>query len=261
VPRITGGQLVQQEGKTMQNVTIEEFIRLAPQMAHRIRDELSIMQTAADFLINDGSIPTDARDKIALLKAHLGNIAVLAGQFLIITGNETNQLTVLNIREVISQLASLLQRLLDERNQLQIAIDPNLWPIKADLSQFEGLLCSLTANARDAMPSGGRLCIKATNVPKTECATKPEIRKNAADYVLVEVADTGVGIGKDIIDRIFEPFFTTKGPGCGFGLPKVYAAIKKISGYIFVESEVGKGTIFRIYIPRHVPSMVDQSHT
>jgi hypothetical protein len=97
-------------------------------MAHRIRDELSIMQTAADFLINDGSIPTDARDKIALLKAHLGNIAVLAGQFLIITGNETNQLTVLNIREVISQLASLLQRLLDERNQLQIAMDPDLWP-------------------------------------------------------------------------------------------------------------------------------------
>ena len=244
----------------MQNATMDEFIRLAPQMAHSIRDELSILQTAADYLINDKSIPTEARDKITLLKAHLGNIAGLARQFLIITGNDTNQLTVLDVGEVISQLASLLQRLVGERNKLEIVIDPDLWPIKADLAQLEESFCSLTANARDAMPSGGRVRISATNMTKAECETKLETRQIAADYVLIEMADTGVGIRKEIVDRIFEPFFTTKGPGCGFGLAKVYAAIKKISGYIFVESELGKGTIFRIYIPRHVPIMVGQSH-
>jgi signal transduction histidine kinase len=161
----------------MQNVTMDEFILLAPQMAHSIRDELSIMQTAADYLINDKTIPVEARDKIALLKGHLGNIAGLARQFLMVTGNELNQLTVLDVGKVISQLASLLQRLVGERNQLQIVIDPDLWPIKADLNQFEHLFCSLTANARDAMPNGGHLRISATNITKAECATKPEIRK------------------------------------------------------------------------------------
>ena len=245
----------------MQNVTIEEFIRVAPQMAHRVRDEISILQTAADYLINDKSIPPEARDKIALLKGHLGSVAGFARQFLIVTGNESNQLTVLDVGDVIFQLTPLLQRLVHERNQLQITIAPDLWRIKANLIQFEELFFSLTANARDAMPSGGRVLISATNVTKAECETKPESRQIAADYVLIEVADTGVGIGKDVIDRIFEPFFNTKGPGCGFGLAKVYGRIKKINGRITVESELGKGTIFRIYIPRHVPIMVDQSHT
>jgi len=245
----------------MQYVTTEEFIRLAPQMAHRIRDEITILQTAADYLINDQTIPAEARDKVTLLKGHLGSVAGLARQFLILTDNESNQLTVLDVGKVISQLASLLQRLVGERNQLQIVVDPDLWPIKADANQFEDLFCSLTANAREAMPGNGRLRISATNMTKAECETKPETRTIAADYLLIEVADTGVGIRKDIIDRIFEPFFTTKGPGCGFSLAKVYGAIKKSNGHIMVESDVGKGTIFRIYIPRHVPVMVDQSHT
>jgi two-component system cell cycle sensor histidine kinase/response regulator CckA len=258
VPRISGGLLVPQEGTPMQNATMEEFIRLAPQMAHRIRDEISILQTATDYLINDRTIPAEARDKIALIKGHLGSVAGLARQFLIVTGTETNQLKVLHVGEVISQLTSLLQRLVGELNQLQIVMAPDLWPIKADLNQLEDSFCALTANARDAMPSGGCLRISATNISKAEYETKPQTREIAADYVLIEVADTGVGIGKDIIDRIFEPFFTTKGPGCGFGLAKVYAAIKKNNGDIMVESDVGKGTTFRIYIPRHVP-MVDQS--
>jgi two-component system cell cycle sensor histidine kinase/response regulator CckA len=128
---------------------------------------------------------------------------------LIITGNELNQLKVLDVGEVISQLASVLQRLIGERNQLQIVIDPNLWQLKADLIQLEELFFSLTANARDAMPNGGTFRISATNGTKVECETKTEARQIDADYVLIEVADTGVGIRKEIIDRIFEPFFTT----------------------------------------------------
>lgn len=244
----------------MQYVTTDEFMRLAPQMAHRIRDEISILQTAADYLINDQTIPAQARDKITLLKGHLGSVAGIARQFLILTDNESNQLTVLDVGEVISQLTPLLQRLVDERHQLQIVLAPDLWPIKADLMQFEELFCALIANARDAMPIGGTFSISATNMTKAECETKPETTTIAADYVLIKVADTGHGIGKDIIDRIFEPFFTTKRPGCGFGLAKVYATIKKINGHIMVESDIARGAIFRIYIPRHVPIMVDQSH-
>lgn len=233
----------------MQYVTMDEFIRLAPQMAHRVRDEISILETAADYLINDQTIPAQARDKIALLKGHLGSVAGLARQFLVLTDNESSQLTVLDVAEVISQLTPLLRRLVDEHHQLQIVMAPDLWPIKADLDQFEDLFTALIANARDAMPNGGTFRITATNMTKAECETKPQTRTIAADYVLIEVADTGVGIGKDIVDRIFEPFFTTKGPGCGFGLAKVYGTIKRINGHIMVESDVGKGTTFLIFLP------------
>jgi two-component system cell cycle sensor histidine kinase/response regulator CckA len=245
----------------MQNATTEEIVRLAPRMAEKIRDEVSVIQTATDFLINDKSISAEARNKIATIKGYLRLVAVTAGQFLIITGTEGSYLTVLDIRDVLSQLTSVLQRLLDDGVQLQMALDPDLWPIKAGVSQFEQIFLVLAVNAREAMPSGGNLRIRATNITKAECEINHQSVAIAADYVLIEVADTGVGIPKDNMDRIFEPFFSTKGPGCGFGLAIVYATIKKINGQIVVKSEVGKGTTFRIYLPRHVPIIIDQSQT
>ena len=153
----------------MQYVTTEEFIRLAPEMAHRIRYEISVLQTAADYLIHDQTIPAQARDKITLLKGHLSSVAGIARQFLILTDNESNQLTVLDVGDVISQLTPLLQRLVDEHHQLQIVMASDLWPIRADLIQFEELFCALIANARDAMPIGGTFRISATNMTKAEC--------------------------------------------------------------------------------------------
>jgi two-component system, cell cycle sensor histidine kinase and response regulator CckA len=237
----------------MQDTNMQELVRLAPRMAHHIRDELSIIQTATDLLISNKSIPAEARDDIALIKGYLGHVAGLARQFLIITGTEGSHLTVFDIRDVLSQLTSLLQRLLGERNQLQMAFDPDLWPIKADEEQFEQIFAVLAVNAREAMPNGGSLRIRVSNITKSECEAKPELLITAGDYVLVEVADTGVGIPKGNVDRILEPFFTTRGPGCGFGLATVCSTIKKINGHMIVKSEVGKGTTFRIFLPRHVP--------
>jgi two-component system cell cycle sensor histidine kinase/response regulator CckA len=125
---------------------------------------------------------------------------------------------------------------------------------------LEEIFVTLAVNAREAMPNGGSLRIRAANITKSECEAKSELRAIAADYVLVEVADTGVGIQKGNVDRIFEPFFTTKGPGCGFGLATVYDTIKKLNGHIIVDSEVGRGAVSRIFVPRHVPTIVDQSH-
>ena len=236
----------------MHDTKAQETVRLAPRMAHRIRDELSIFETAMDLLINDKSISSEAYDKITLIKGRLSHVAGFATQFIQTTGTEGSHLTVFDLRDVLCQLTSLLQRLLDEGVQLQMALDQDVWPIKADEWQFEEILLILAVNAKEAMPNGGSLRIRAANITKSECEAKPELLTIASDYALVEVADTGVGIPKDNVDRIYEPFFTTKGSGCGFGLATVYHMIKKMNGHIIVESEVGRGTTFQIFLPRHV---------
>jgi two-component system cell cycle sensor histidine kinase/response regulator CckA len=168
----------------------QELVRLAPRMAENVRDELSVIQTATDLLINDKSVSAEAREKIATIKAYIGHAADTARAFLIITGTEGSHLTVFDIRDVLSELNSLLQRLLGEGNQLQMVLDRDLWPIKAGEQQFEQIFLVLAFNAREAMPNGGSLRIRATNITKSECEEKPELLPIAADYVLVEVSDT-----------------------------------------------------------------------
>ena len=148
----------------------------------------------------------------------------------------------------------LLRRLIGENVTLDVVHGRDLWPVKADLSQFEQVIVNLAVNARDAMPDGGRLTVRTMNV------TAPDAEKfnfkgmPAADYVLVEVSDSGTGIAPDILDKIFEPFFSTKevGKGTGLGLSTVYGIIKQTGGFIYPESELGTGTRFRIFLPRHV---------
>jgi two-component system, cell cycle sensor histidine kinase and response regulator CckA len=130
-----------------------------------------------------------------------------------------------------------------------------VWPVKADLSQFEQVIVNLAVNARDAMPNGGKLTVRASNITQADTRKFEGWSLPAGDYVVVEVADTGTGIAPEIIDRIFEPFFSTKevGKGTGLGLSTVYGIIKQTGGFIYPESEVGKGTVFRILLPRHTP--------
>ena len=128
--------------------------------------------------------------------------------------------------------------------------------MKADISQFEQVIVNLAVNARDAMPDGGKLTVRTANVTAAECAQYAAKGMPAADYVLVEVVDTGTGIPPEIIDKIFEPFFSTKevGKGTGLGLSTVYGIVKQTGGFIYPDSAIGKGTTFRIFLPRHVPS-------
>ncbi|MGH7935795.1 MAG: response regulator, partial [Chthoniobacterales bacterium] len=132
----------------------------------------------------------------------------------------------------------------------------DLWPVRADLNQFEQSIVNLAVNARDAMPNGGALSIRTRNVTREECAEFGEKLLVPADYVLVEVADTGEGIAPNLLDKIFEPFFTTKevGKGTGLGLAMVYGIVKQTGGYVFCESTVGVGTAFRILLPRYIPT-------
>jgi two-component system, cell cycle sensor histidine kinase and response regulator CckA len=132
----------------------------------------------------------------------------------------------------------------------------DLWPVKADIHQFEHVIMNLAVNARDAMPLGGKLTLRTSNVSVGEGAPHRHKDMPAGDYVMVEVEDTGSGIAPEIIDKIFDPFYTTKdvGKGTGLGLSTVYGIVKQTGGFIYVESEVGKGAIFRIFLSRHVPA-------
>jgi two-component system cell cycle sensor histidine kinase/response regulator CckA len=153
----------------------------------------------------------------------------------------------------------VLRRLIGEKIDLQVVHGRDLWPVKVDNLQFEQVIMNLAVNARDAMPEGGRLQLRSANVTAPECARFHAKGMPAADYVLVEVIDTGTGIPEPIRDRIFEPFFSTKevGKGTGLGLSTVYGIIKQTGGFIYVESVEHEGTTFRIFLPRYVGSAQD----
>ena len=153
----------------------------------------------------------------------------------------------------------LLRRLIGENVVLDVPQVRDLWAVKTDVGQFEQVIINLAVNARDAMPLGGRLTLRTSNVGVGEGALQRHKDMPAADYVLVEVEDTGSGIAPEIIDKIFDPFYTTKdvGKGTGLGLSTVYGVVKQTGGFIYVESEVGKGTVFRIFLPRYVPTADD----
>jgi two-component system cell cycle sensor histidine kinase/response regulator CckA len=149
----------------------------------------------------------------------------------------------------------LVDRLLSGTNvKLDVEYGRDLWPVKTDLSQFEQVLINLCVNARDAMPQGGKLTLRTKNVTANEVAAFNYSYMPNEDMVLVEVSDNGTGIAPEIMDKIFEPFFTTKevGKGTGLGLAMVYGIVKQSGGYIQPESEIGKGTTFRVFLPRHI---------
>src|SRR6188508_3708112 len=136
---------------------------------------------------------------------------------------------VLDLGETLSDLGMLLKRLIGEKVALEIVHGRDLWPVKVDISQFEQVIVNLVVNARDAMPDGGKLTVRTMNVAADECARYDYKGMPKADYVLVEVSDTGTGIPPEIIDKIFEPFFTTQevGKGTGLGLSTVYGIVKQ----------------------------------
>jgi two-component system cell cycle sensor histidine kinase/response regulator CckA len=230
--------------------------KLAGGIAHDFNNLLTSIIMAADFLL-DAHKPSDPsfRD-INQIKQDANRAASLVRHLLAFSRRQPQHLEVLDLGEVLSELSALLRRLIGERTTLGPVERPgDLWAVKADQSQFEQVIVNLAVNARDAMPDGGKLMLRATNVTAAESRHLAAKSVPAGEYVLVEVSDTGTGIRPDIIDHIFEPFFSTKevGKGTGLGLSTVYGIVKQTGGFIYPDSTIGKGTTFRIFLPRHVP--------
>ena len=242
------------ENHIQQQQKMELVGQLAGGIAHDFNNVLSAIMMATDFLLNAHK-PTDPSFKdIMQIKQNANRAAALVRQLLAFSRKQTLRPQVLDLGETLSDLGMLLKRLIGEKVALEIVHGRDLWPVKVDISQFEQVIVNLVVNARDAMPDGGKLTMRTMNVTADECAKYDYKGMPKADYVLVEVSDTGTGIPSEIIDKIFEPFFTTKevGKGTGLGLSTVYGIVKQTGGFIYADSETG-WTSFRIFLPRHVP--------
>ncbi|MCG6121958.1 MAG: response regulator [Microvirga sp.] len=230
--------------------------QLAGGVAHDFNNVLQAIIGYSDLLLANHRQTDPAFQDIMQIKQNANRAASLVRQLLAFSRRQTLRPEVLDLREAVSDLYLLLKRLLGERVELDLRHGRDLWPIRADVHQLEQVIVNLAVNARDAMPDGGKLTIRTANVDAAEAGGLALTGMPAADYVVIEVGDTGSGIPPDVMDKIFEPFFTTKeiGKGTGLGLSTVFGIVKQSGGFIYVDSEVGKGTSFRVFLPRHVPS-------
>ncbi|MDR3486734.1 MAG: response regulator [Bradyrhizobium sp.] len=241
------------ENQINQSQKMDMVGQLAGGIAHDFNNVLSAIMMANDFLLNAHK-PTDPSfQDIMQIKQNATRAATLVRQLLAFSRRQTLRPQVLDLGDALSDLTMLLRRLIGEKVKLDLVHGRDLWPVKVDVSQFEQVIVNLAVNARDAMPDGGKLTVRTANVTSEEAARLSYKGMPAADYVRIDVADTGSGIAPDIVDKIFEPFFSTKevGKGTGLGLSTVYGIVKQTGGFVYVDSEAGKGTAFHIFLPRH----------
>jgi two-component system, cell cycle sensor histidine kinase and response regulator CckA len=241
------------EIKFAQSQKMQAVGQLAGGVAHDFNNLLTVIIGNSEFLLMRHQAGDPSFKEINEIHQNALRAATLVGQLLAFSRKQTMQPKVLMVRDVVGELALMLRRLLREGLELKQEHGADLWPVHADEAQLSNAIINLVVNARDAMPNGGTVTIRTAN----ETAESPVALGTAimppGEYVCIEVADTGTGIPPEIVGKIFDPFFTTKpvGQGTGLGLATVYGIVKQTGGFINVESEVGHGTTFRIWLPRH----------
>ncbi len=245
------------EGQMAQSQKMQAVGQLAGGIAHDFNNVLTAIIMASDLLLTNHRPSDPSFPDIMNIKQNANRAASLVRQLLAFSRKQTLRPEVLNLTDVLADLRMLLARLVGNSIKLKVDHGRDLWPVKVDIGQFEQVVVNLAVNARDAMPDGGDLTVRTKNVTAEETKAFGYREMVAVDYVLVEIEDTGSGIEPDVLKKIFEPFFTTKevGKGTGLGLSMVYGIIKQTGGFIYCDSEVGKGTVFRIFLPRHVPEL------
>lgn len=247
------------EAQMAQSQKMQAVGQLAGGIAHDFNNVLTAIIMASDLLLTNHRPSDPSFPDIMNIKQNANRAASLVRQLLAFSRRQTLRPEVLNLTDVLADLRMLLSRLVGNEIKLSIEHGRDLWPVKADIGQFEQVVVNLAVNARDAMPDGGKLAIRTRNVTADDCASFNYRELVAADYVVVEIEDQGTGIPPEAQKKIFEPFFTTKevGKGTGLGLSMVYGIVKQTGGFIFCDSEVGEGTTFRIFLPRHVPAAAE----
>ncbi|MFA5897957.1 MAG: response regulator [Hyphomicrobium sp.] len=241
------------EARFAQSQKMEVVGKLAGGIAHDFNNMLTAILGFSDMLLGQHRRTDVAYKDIKNIQASANRAAELVRKLLALARQQTLQNEVINLADVLTDQFNMLKGYLGEKSELRISTAPDLWNVKVDQHEFEQALFNLITNSKDAMSDGGTLTIRARNVPERE-TQKFENREFApGEYVLIEVSDTGQGMSREVMDKIFEPFFTTKaiGKGTGLGLASVYGMVKQSGGYIYPDSDIGKGTTFRIYLPRH----------
>ncbi len=240
------------EEQLLQSQKMESIGRLAGGVAHDFNNLLTVILSACSFMADD------LREGDPLLKdvreiKNAGDRAVaLTRQLLAFSRRQMLQTEVLDLNLTLKNLDKMLRRLIGEDIDIETDLDPDIWKIEADPGQIEQIVMNLAVNARDAMPGIGKLTIETANVELDEEYARNHVNVTPGPYVMLAVSDTGSGMDKETTAQIFDPFFTTKekGKGTGLGLSMVYGIVKQHGGNIWVYSEPGKGTIFKIYLPK-----------
>ncbi len=223
------------EQQFAQSQKMQAVGQLAGGIAHDFNNVLTAIIGFSDLLLANHRPSDPSFQDIMNIKQNANRAAGLVRQLLAFSRRQTLRPQVLALGEVLSDLQILLQRLLGENVKLQLVHGRDLWPIKFDLNQFEQVVVNLAVNARDAMPEGGTMTIRTRDLPADQVAHFPYKPLPGADYVLIEVEDTGVGMTADVQAKIFEPFFSTKevGKGTGLGLSTVYGIVKQTGAISF----------------------------
>jgi PAS domain S-box-containing protein len=240
------------EDQLRQAQKMEAVGQLAGGVAHDFNNLLMVIQAHADRIL--GQLPQTDSSYADAVEIHNATTraASLTSQLLAFSRKQILQPKVLDLGAVLTEVGKMLERLLGATITLQLEIQPGIGKIKVDRSQLEQAILNLAVNARDAMPAGGTLAIQARNVHFSETQVWQHSSLPSGSYVALTISDTGVGIDPDAQSRIFEPFFTTKAPGkgTGLGLSMVYGVVKQSDGAITVESVLGRGTTFKIFLPK-----------
>ncbi len=242
----------QLEEQFQQAQKLEAVGRLAGGVAHDFNNLLTVINGYSQLLLSETSTESPNRKELEQIRKAGERSARLTQQLLAFSRKQTVQFQVLDLNKVVTNLESMLKRLIGEDVTLVTKLKPALGRINADPGQLEQVLMNLAVNARDAMPSGGTLAIETADVKLDEKVTGLLWELEIGSYVVLSVSDTGCGMDAPTKARIFEPFFTTKesGKGTGLGLATVYGIVKQHKGALSVYSEVGRGTTFKIYVPR-----------
>ena len=231
---------------------LEAIGRLSGGVAHDFNNLLGVIIGYSEALQQRMSLDDPHREAIDEIRNAGQRAASLTQQLLAFSRKQVLEPKVLDLNTIVVEVEKILGRLIGEDISLKLVLSSHLAKVKADRSQIEQVLLNLAVNARDAMPQGGKLVIETADVTLDETSARHRPYLVPGQYVLLRVTDTGCGMDAALQSRIFEPFFTTKGKGkgTGLGLATVYGVIKQSGGYILVESEVGKGSTFEIYLPR-----------
>ena len=247
---ITGRKKMEEQLRLSQRM--EAIGKLAGGVAHDFNNLLAVILGCSDVALD--ALPPDhpAVKKIEMIRKAGTSAADLTRQLLAFSRQQMLKPQVLDLKEIIERTQGLLHRLIGENIECKVSMEPSLGRIKSDPGQIEQVLLNLAVNARDAMPNGGRLTIETRNVELDESYKQEHQHVVPGRYVMLAVADTGCGMDRKTQARIFDPFFTTKelGKGTGLGLATVYGIVKQSGGYIWVYSELDRGTVFKVYLPR-----------